>query len=408
MGLFNRKKDIEIVAINRDNNESSSQSPALVPSGLSFLIDNYTTNPESISAFFGGVELISNSIAEVPILVKNIEDNLIVKDHPVISALKYGRFNKFNLIKQMIHDLYLFGDGFAYIERDVNGDVKNLKYIPYNDCTMWIDEVKRDVYYTVNYINKKKIEDANMIHIFKNSKNGLTGIGLKKYASIVFPLAAATDKAALEFFDAGGNISGILQSKKNLDTEEKIEALNSWNSTFRGNAKNGNVAVIGNDFEYKQVGISQKDAQMIESRQFNVLEVCRYLNINPVLLGVNSGSSYNSIEQAQLDLVIHTLLPLIELIEEEFNKKLIRPSQRNNFYVDFDEEKIMFADRSSTANYYTTLVKNGIISINEARMSLGYTEKDGASDLIIPFTDINANKVNSDGNTDEKEDESTV
>ena len=409
MGLFSRNKVKEEKTIVKRNNEETideAQRPAwsYSPNGLGFSLSSYNTNPETLSAFFGGVELISNSVAEVPILVKDYKTKEVIEDHPIITALKYGRINKFNLIKQLVHDVYVYGNGLAYIDRGPNG-VKEIIYCPRGSYNILADPVKMRVYYQIPFIKDgATLDSSNVIHIFKNSKDGLTGKGIGEYASLLFPLASAADKSALQFFDSGGNVNGILQSKKFLDTEEKIEAWNEWNNAFRGTHKNGNIVILGNDWEYKQVGVSQKDSQQLETREFNVLEICRYLNISPILLSVNSGATYNNIEQAQLDLVIHTLLPLIELIEEEFNKKVIRPNERGKYYIDFQEENIMFSDRSSTANYFTSLVKNGVISINEARKSLNYTEKEGCDELIIAYTNVNDNKVDGkDENNDEND-----
>ena len=393
MGLFNFNRKSQI---KRDGEvQVPEHVTAYSQQGKTFNLSKWNTDPETLSAFFGGVELISNSIANVPIYVRDIEDLEIIKNHPVTTALRYGKMTKFNFIKQLIHDVYVAGNGIAYIKRDVNGDVKELVYCPTGTYTIYVDEMTRTVYYQLTFLTGSRLLDASeVIHIFKNSKNGLTGLGIGRYASIILPLSSAADKSALEFYDSGGNINGVLQGKRQLDTEQKMEAYNEWTNAFRGGNKNGNIAVIGNDFEYKPVGISQKEAQALETRQFNVLEICRYLSINPVLLGISTGSTYNNIEQAQMDLVIHTLLPLINLIEEEFNRKLIRPSQREKVMIDFDEDKIMFSDKQSTANYLTTLTKNGIFSINEARVALGYSEKEGLDENFIPFTDINQNKVN--------------
>lgn len=402
MGLFSRKKQ----EVKRD---TDVQQPEHVTrysqQGRTFSLANYgAVDPESISAFFGGVELISNSIANCPIYVRDKATLEPAANHPIMNALKYGRITKFNFIKQLVHDIYLTGNGIAYIKRDQNGDVKELVYCPPGTYTIFFNELTREVFYQITFLTGSRLLDpSNVIHIFKNSKNGVTGLGIMSYASVVVPLASAADKSALEFYDAGGNINGVLQGKRQLDTEAKMEAYNEWTNAFRGGNKNGNIAVLGNDFEYKQVGISQKDAQQLETREFNVLEICRYLNISPVLLGIRAGATYSNIEQAQMDLVIHTLLPLIELIEEEFNRKLIRPSQREKFVCDFDEDKIMFSDKQSTANYLTTLTKNGIISINEARVSLGYSEKEGLDENFIPYTDINQNTINGKQEEDKPE-----
>ncbi len=403
MGIFSRKDKVN--KIKREDSEvQTPQHSTYSQQGRSFSLSTFSTDPETISTFFGGVELISNSVSNVPIHVKDSITQEIVKNHPLISALKYGKMTKFNFIKQLVHDIYVNGNGVAYIKRDVAGDVKELVYCPPGSYVIYFDEISRTVYYQINFLTGSKLLDASsVIHIFKNSKNGFVGVGISKYATITLPLSSAADKSALQFFDSGGNVNGILQGKRILDTEEKMEAYNEWTNAFRGGNKNGNIAVLGNDFEYKQVGISQKDSQSLESREFQVLEIARFLSINPVLLGIRTGATYSNIEQAQMDLVIHTLLPLIELIEEEFNRKLIRPSQREKYYIDFEEEAIMFTTKMDNANYLTTLTKNGIISINDARNSLGYASKPGCDDLVIPYTNINSNKVNGNNNNKEED-----
>ena len=410
MGIFSRKNKKENKEIQRDLTQEGQFTKdsfgnfTYSPAGRTFNLNIFNEDPETLAAFFGGIELISNSIASVPIYVKQFSDEEVVKNHPVSLALRYGRITKFNFIKQLIHDVYLTGNAIAYIKREISGDVKELIYCPIGTYSIYYDELKNEVFYKIPRITGDKLLDySQVVHIFKNSKNGKTGIGLPYYARIVLPLSSAADKSALEFYDSGGNINGILQGKRILDTEEKMEAYNEWTNAFRGGNKNGNIAVIGNDFEYKQVGISQKDAQALETRQFNVLEICRYLNISPILLGINTGTTYNNIEQAQMDMVVHTLLPLINLIEEEFNRKFIRPSQRDRYYIDFDEDKIMFSTKGDTANYLTTLTKNGIISVNESRKVLGFSPRPDCDELFIPYTNLNNNKVNGAENNDGKE-----
>lgn len=399
MGIFSRRNKQSIKR--EDTEPQRPQHLTYSQLGKQFNLNNWVTDPESIATFFGCVELISNSVAQVPIYVKDIDTLEIIKNHPLNAALKYGKMTKFNFIKQLTHDVYVAGNGIAYIRRDGSGDVKELIYCPPGTYTILFDDLTRTVYYQINFITGSRLLDSsNVIHIFKNSKNGAVGLGIGKYATVTLPLSSAADKSALQFFDSGGNVNGILQGKRVLDTEEKMEAYNEWTNAFRGGNKNGNIAVLGNDFEYKQVGISQKDSQSLESREFQVLEICRFFSVNPVLLGIRTGATYSNIEQAQMDLVIHTLLPLIELIEEEFNRKLIRPSQRDKYIVDFDETALLFTTKMDNANYLTTLTKNGLISINDARMVLGYAPKPGCDDLIIPFTNIDSNKVNSDGKED--------
>lgn len=398
MALFNRNKpkqeQIEV-------REAEPQESYTVPVGLDFLTP-YLNKGEAtaVSAFFAGVQLISSTIASIPIHVRNYNSGQIV-DHPIDIAFDSSLQSRFTIMKQILWDLYIHGNGVCYIQRAADGTPTELIYAPNGSYSIMYTEKPRKLYYLFPNITTKKVEPINVIHLVLNSKDGVNGKGIPLFAKKLLDIALATDTHAKNYFENGANIDGILKSSKPLTSAQKLDIKQSW-QTVHGVGKSGGIAVIGNDMDYTAIGSSANDAQMIETRKFNAEEVCRYLCIDPILLGISGASSYNSIEQAQLSFLSHCIYPLISMIEDEFNRKLLKPSERNRLYIDFDENHVMFADKSATANYYATLVKNGIMTINEARHNLGYTPMEGGDDLIIPFTDLSQNTVN-DTNTEEDE-----
>lgn len=402
MALFNRNKPKqETIVETRSNNEN--QESYTVPVGLDFLIP-YMAKGEAtaISTFFGGLQLISNTIASIPIHLRDYESGNIIS-HPVDFAFDSSIQSRYTIMKQMIWDLYLNGNGVCYISRANDGTPTELIYAPYGSYSIIYTEKPRKLYYLFPNITSKRVEPINVIHLVMNSKDGVNGKGIPIYAKKLLDIALATDTHAKNYFENGANIDGILKSTKPLTSAQKLDIKSSWQSVH-GAGKNGGIAVVGNDLEYTPIGNNANDAQMLETRKFNSEEVCRYLSIDPILLGVSGATSYNSLEQAQLSFLSHCIYPLISLIENEFNRKLLKPSERSKIYIDFDENHIMFADKSATANYYATLVKNGILNINEARHNLGYTPIEGGDKNIIAFTDINQNTIQGDDkNTDEKD-----
>jgi HK97 family phage portal protein len=405
MGLFNRKSKEDNVQL-REATQTEPTESYTVPVGLDFLTP-YLSKGEAtaISTFFGGVQLISNTIASIPIHVRDYKSGDIIS-HPVDIALESSIQSKFTLMKQLIWDLYIHGNGICYIKRASDGTPVELVYAPHGSCSIIYNEAfPKKLYYLFPNITTKKVEPINVIHLVLNSKDGVQGKGLPIYAKKLLDIALATDTHAKNYFENGANIDGILKSTKPLSSNQKLDIKQSWQQVH-GQGKSGGIAVVGGDMDYIPIGTNANDSEMIESRKFNAEEVCRYLCIDPILLGVSGASSYNSIEQAQLSFLSHCIYPLISLIESEFNRKFLKPSERGKFYIDFDENHIMFADKSSTANYYATLVKNGIMTINEARHNLGYTPVDGGDKPIIPFTDLTQNTLGGeDKNTKENEDE---
>ena len=102
--------------------------------------------------------------------------------------------------------------------------------------------------------------------------------------------------------------------------------------------------------------------------------------------------------------LLHTLQPYITLCEEEFTRKLFKPSE-NNLIVNFDETAILKTDKVALANYYGSLLDKGVLCVNEVRKELGYSEIEGGDKHTISYTKIEDNIIN---NSKEKEDDKNI
>jgi HK97 family phage portal protein len=96
-----------------------------------------------------------------------------------------------------------------------------------------------------------------------------------------------------------------------------------------------------------------------------------------------SNSSYSTIEATELAFLTDTLSPLLEKIEEEFERKLYKPSEKDSIDVRFDTSALLRADKQSLANYYNTLFNIGVISINEIRRELDLPALDNGNNTFV-------------------------
>lgn len=389
MGLFNRKK--------KETRSIDYVNPADFNCGIGLkaYVNGVARDTMSLSGVFAAVELIANSIAQLPIYVKTNTDNkrTIVQEHPVYHLFDGGLMTKYTFIKQLVSDMLLHGNGFAYIQRAQDGTPTQLIYCPHGTVTINYNENTRKLLYTCTQLRRGKIEPIDMIHILKNSTDGVNGKGIIAYAASTLKLAKLTESAAMDYFGSGCHVAGILSTDSPRLTKDQRDAIRqSWNDAHGSSAGTG-MAVLEAGMKYQPVSSNSKDAQMLESRLYNLQDVARFFNINPVLLGDLSHSSYSTIEASLLEFVIHTLAPYITLMQEEFTRKLIKPSEKG-LYIDFDENAILKSDKSSQATYLSTLVSNGIMTPNEARQQLGLNAMEGCDDLVIPYTDLSQNKIN--------------
>lgn len=367
-------------------------------------------SPLALSALFRGIMLISDSISTLPFSVKKIKKGNVTKmyNHPL--NLIFTDKSDMNLtfqqfIKMIVQEMLLKGNSYAYVYRNGDGSVKKLRFLRNDDVIIDYDEIRDKLYYKATKVVKGRIEPVNMLHFKKFSYDGINGISIVKMAWRVLKISTAAEQSALATFESGGQKIGYLKSSVPIGAEQKQQLLNDWNNAYGGTSAGdySRIAVLGNNIDYHSISSSSDETELLSTRQFSVDEIARFLGISPVLLGDLSHSSYNTIEAALLQFLSQTLSPYIALIECEMSKKLFKPSEPD-LRVDIDDYAVLLSDKATLSNYYSTLVSNGIMSINEAREALSLPVKEGGDELLIPYTDLAQNTVGTDDsqNTDEQ------
>ena len=397
------KRSASKVSVETSNGVVPKSIATEIPQFVSPLTFGMRSNVAALklSAVYAALSLISNSIATMPIRVKQRKENqqTTVENHPVQKLFYNMLQTKHTVIKQLVVDLYLYGNAFMYIKRK-DGKPEKLIYLQHGDVQIDYKKEQELVQYNVCNHNSvpKLVKQEDMLHFARDTKDGVIGRPITCFASDIIDLYGFTQNAATEFFGSGCNLTGILQFKRPLKPGQQEQIRSQW-MQIHGNGSFGGLGILEGDSEYIPISQNSSESQMLESREFNITEIARYFNINPVLLGDLSHSSYNTIEDANIEFIQRTLLPIINLLEEEINRKLITNTKQ---YVDIDETELLKGDKKTLAEYYSTLVSNGIITIDECREQLGFNAfNDGYSNkILIPYTKISDNVINQD-NIDE-------
>ena len=323
----------------------------------------------SISAVYRAVEIISDSLAMLPIKIKVHGENHIdeLQNHNLNIVFNDGFISRYMLIKMLAQSVMLRGNGFAYIHRDSAGNVSDIQYLQPSEVIVNYDAKKRLLYYTSSTIGSKRIAPENMIHLVKNSVDGVNGISVIKYANRSIAIANNTEDAANDFYSSGCNLAGVITIQGQVSADQRKQMIDSWRANFSQGGKG--VAVLQGNSSYQPVQISSEDAQMLETRRFNVQDIARFFGISPVLLGDTSVNN-TDIEALQDDLLLHCLKPYITMFNQELTRKLLK-STESNLSVELDETELLKANKQATADYYTKLLQSGVLCVNEVRKELG-------------------------------------
>ena len=389
-----RNKEVE------ERDTTTVNSPYIFGDALNFSGLRNQYSAMNISAVYRAVEIISDSIAMLPIKIRQLDADHYneLDSHSLNLVMKNaGYLSKYTFIKLLIQSIMLRGNGFAYIERAGDGTVTGLRYLPSGDVQIHYNKEKKELYYTCNYVSKKRIEPINMIHLLKNTYDGVNGVSTLTYATRSINLSNNTENSANNFFTSGCNLAGILTVQGQLNDKQRDQIRSSWNQAYSNGG--AGLAVLQGNMDYKPIQLSAAESQMLESREFNITDIARFFGISPVLLGALSHSSYSTIEATQNQFLLHTLNPYIVLVEEEFTRKLFKPSE-SNLVIDLDETALLKTDKSALAGYYGALLDKGVLCVNEVRKELGYSPIEGGEKHMIAYTKIEDNLINNEENND--------
>jgi HK97 family phage portal protein len=373
MGIFDRfKKKPQPEAIN--NKEERSLAVALGYNGTTSFV---TTQSMRLSTVYAATNMISNSCALLPMKIVTTEGGRKREiEHPLAKVLNLRpstKYNHFNFIKLLIEAAILKGNGYAFIERDENLNVKQLHLLDPDFVTPAI-QADGSVKYLVSGMSQA-IDAINMIHIYMHLDNTYRGISTIKYADMTLHGAAAAEKHSENFFKSGAGLMGVLKSSAPMTNEQKRQAAESWRMSIT-NTQGGGVAILPQGLDFQAIAISPEDSQLLETRKYNVVEIARFFNISPVKLFDYSNVSYSTLEQTNLSYLQDTILPFTQLMEDEFNLKLFKPSEVGKVMVDFDYSVLVQTDKTTEAEYYTKLLTNGVLTINDVRSKLGFEPSD--------------------------------
>ena len=337
-----------------------------------------TSQSLALSAVYRCVEVITNGVASLPVkLYRTDEKGFKYEMHNnlsfILSKKPTGKINAFTFYKLIVKDILLQGNAYALILRNGKGEVIGLQYIQAGLVSP-IDRGDR-IEYQVTGI-KGFVRQEDILHFMNYTDNGVYGISVLTHARRTLGIADYGENASENFYKSGGCTTGFLKFDGPSSGKQREEILSAWNQATGGvrNQPNG-IPVLPANVNYTQLSVNPADAQLLESREFSVVEICRFFGVSPTKCFDLTHASYNNSEMAELAFLNDTLRPLLTKIEMEMETKLFKPE--DGYDIKFDVSELLRTDKKSQAEYFTKLFNLGVLSPNDIRKELDMDEIEG-------------------------------
>ena len=352
-------------------------------------------NAIQVSTVFACARVIGEGIAQVPLkLMKESNGKREpAKDNPLyhLLASKPNSWQtSFEYREMMAWHLVLTGNHYSYINRGVSGgSIKELIPLDPKNVT-----VKQNADFSLSYEVRGKdgamaLVTADKIwHVRGPSQNGYLGLDCVKLAREAIGLALNGEDAAKRLQENGVRPSGVYSVEGTLSPDQ-YKALAAWIKENASGAENaGKPMILDRSAKWVNTQMTGVDAQSLETRRFQIEEICRFFRVMPIMVGYSDkAATYASAEQMFLAHVVHTLAPWFVRIEQSIDAQLLTDSDRQaGLYSNFVEEGLLRGAAIDTMNTILGYVNGGILTPNEGRALLDRNpDTDPAADqLRIP------------------------
>ena len=178
-------------------------------------------------------------------------------------------------------------------------------------------------------------------------------------------MGLAVEQYGSSFYENGSQASGVFEHPNQIGKEALENLRNSLDSEHKGVKKSHKNMILEEGMTWKQITIPQDDAQFIESRKFQNTEVARWYGVPPHKLMEMEKSTFNNIEQQNIEFVTDALLTWIKRLEMEANIKLVAPRSRGKIRTKLNLNGLLRGDTEARSNYYNTMWSMGAFSAND-------------------------------------------
>lgn len=306
--------------------------------------------------------------------------NLYGMANPQVSAYKFWR--------RMDLSALLWGNGYAYIDRDGAGRVLGLYNLLPDRTTPY--RRNGELWYMTEVGGKMEaIPDYHIYHIEGLCLDGLAGANMVRLFREDFGIALARRRFTAKFFKNNMTAGGILGAPPSAKPDAIRKVQKQMNEKFSG-VNNDNAfktVVLRDGYKWFSTQVDPEKAQLQEMDEQQARNVARMFNLHPSRLGVVGSTSYNSQEMAKQDYHDGALSHWLISHKSECNTKLLSEDERDNqdLYIDYNINALLWTDAKTRSEIANTGIQNGRFNQNETRAWENLDAYDGGDTYYRPL-----------------------
>jgi HK97 family phage portal protein len=351
-----------------------------------------------VSAVWAAVELLTDNIASLPLFVYerngDIQGNKILARGTPLWALLHDSPNRRNTPMEfwqyMLLNFLLRGNAYARLVRNGAGEV--IEMWPLSADQVEIEVLPdKSLVYRYNYEGQVAVySEASILHI-RDKGNGIIGMSRLDYMRNTVSVAIEAQNHTQSTFTNSGKRPGVFMIDKLLTSEQRDKIRQNYRGLIEGGQDDLLVLEAGAKFE--PLSMSPADLQLLDTRRFSVEDIARWFGISSVLINDTTKTTTwgTGIGQLIEGFYKFKLRPMLELIEQAIDRRVLTAYQRERYTVEFSLDAILRGSLAERLDSGAKAVQNGLMTRNEWRQLENLPPQDGgdlltAQSNLLPLT----------------------
>lgn len=328
------------------------------------------------TAVFACVRVLSETLAGMPAMLylkkkdgdREPRDDLAVYD--ILHNAPNPNMSPFSFKETSMISLNTGGNCVS--ERLVNtyGQLIGLRPYPWASVEIKVDKETGNLVYEISQADgtKRQLTRAQVFHIAGPSFDGMIGLSPIGYAASAVRLGLSYEQFGVKFYKNGMNPSVALQYPNTLSDAAYQRLKQDLEKNYAGLSNTGKPLIIEDGATVKEMTIKPADAQLIESKRFQIEDIARIYRVPMHLVGDLTRATFSNIEHQSLEFVMYTMLPWFKRWEESINQQLLTRQERQaGYYIEFKIDSLLRGDAKSRAEAYAAGRQWGWLSVNDIR-----------------------------------------
>lgn len=353
------------------------------------------TSALSLSVVWSCARLLAETVATLPFPMYRINrdgSRSVARDHPLYPLLHSQPHYDFTAVEfweGIVLSLALWGNAYALKQR--LGD-RLVALQPLRCDLMRVERTTAGArrYRYSDPQGERLFAEDDIFHVRGFGGAGDEGLSVIGFARQSIGAALAADEFAASNFRNGTMPTGALTVDQVLSKEQRAQVQENIVAPMMGSGNAGGIIVLEAAMKFTPLSWSPEDAQFLQTRQFQVEDICRWFRVPPFMVGhtTNSTSWGTGLEQQMMGFLTFALRPYLSRIEQAVRRSLIDPTERDSVVAEFVVEGLLRADSIGRASFYATMVQNGIMSRAEVRRKENLPEVAGSDQLTVQSQNV--------------------